>query len=252
MFAEKEWFLGKMTWPEAKEALLKADCVIIPVGSIEQHGHHIAVGNDVFTPMEVIRRVVELSLPKLRLVVTPVVNYGVSEHHMFFPGTVTLKVETFMNVIHDICRSLIRHGVKRIAVFNGHGGNIGPLTQVLQYRLRREFNVEIMLFNWWTYFSDMAQPTHADKVETCVSMYLIPDFVREDKMMKPTKEVWTVDMKEVGWDAKVSPLVLNIEERTDTGGLPPDPASASREYGKKLVETAVERISLVLEKTCKR
>lgn len=250
MASEREWFLAKMTWPEAKEALAKADCVLIPVGSTEQHGHHLAVGNDAYATVEVARRVAEKAHPRLRLVVTPPIHYGQSEHHMAFAGTITLSVETFMDVVYDVCASLVRHGVRRIAVFNGHGGNTAPLSLVLQFRVKREFGVEVMLINWWTYFADIAQPTHADRAETSLSMYLLPDFVREDRIRNPTVKTTAVDLKELGWDAQVSPLLLNMGERTDTGALPPDPTQASRELGEKAVEKAVERITHVLQKLC--
>ncbi|MBS7609123.1 creatininase family protein [Candidatus Bathyarchaeota archaeon] len=245
---EKEWFLASMTWPEAKEALTKADYVIIPVGSIEQHGPHICLGNDAFTTFEIVKKVVEGAYPRLRLVVLPPLYYGQSEHHMAFPGTVSLRFSTFMDLIYDICSSLKRHGVRRIAVINGHGGNTGPLNLVLQYRVKKELGIQTALINWWTYSADIGQPTHADRFETSVSMYLLPEFVREERIEKPSLKPYTISMKETGWNSELSPLLLNMDERTNTGALLPDPTLASKDLGKKFVETAVCRIIYVLEK----
>jgi creatinine amidohydrolase len=252
MVPEKEWFLASMTWPEAKEALTKADYAIIPVGSMEQHGFHLCLGNDALSTFEIVKRIVEEAHPRLRLIVLPPLYYGQSEHHMAFPGTISLRVSTFMELVYDICSSLKRHGVHRIVVINGHGGNTAPLTLVLQYRVKKELGIQVALINWWTYFADQGQPTHADRFETSVSMHLLPEFVREERIVKPTLKPCTVSMKELGWDAEISPLLLNMDERTDTGALLPDPTLASRDLGRRLVEAAVRRIVYVLEKLMDR
>ena len=108
---------------ELRQRAAEDAMVIVPVGSLEQHGPHLPVEVDSMLGETVALRAAELIAEHESVVVLPCIWTGLSEHHMSFGGTITLDFETFFNVIRCVCQSLVRHGFKRIVLLNGHGGN---------------------------------------------------------------------------------------------------------------------------------
>src|ERR671939_106242 len=123
--AEVGVLLANMTWPEAQAALAAADVVIVPTGSTEQHGPGMLLRTDTSIAAAVAERVANRLRP--RAVVTPALPFGLSAHHMRFPGTLSLQPDTFMAVVLDVMRSLEAHGARRVFLLNGHGGNQAAL-----------------------------------------------------------------------------------------------------------------------------
>ncbi|MFC2163799.1 creatininase family protein [Acidobacteriota bacterium] len=129
LFTEKKIknYLPHMTWHEVEMALQKTDMVIIPVGSIEQHGKHLPLCTDIQGVIEECKLIAQ----KTEVLVAPIMWVGISEHHMGFPGTMTISPETFEAVVFEGALSLIRHGFKKIMIYNGHGGNNTAVNNVL-------------------------------------------------------------------------------------------------------------------------
>lgn len=98
--------------------------VILPLGSVEQHGNHLPLGTDTILAHAV---ALAAALETRDAVVLPPPWYGFSAHHMRFPGSITLRVETLMAMVEDIAASVISHGFGRILIVNGHGGNNGAI-----------------------------------------------------------------------------------------------------------------------------
>lgn len=120
--------MEEMSWLEISEALKSGvNTAIIPLGSVEQHGHHLPLLTDTIEAhylSEMIAQEVGFAL------VAPAIRPGYSEHHMDFPGTISLRLETLASIIRDYCASLIHHGFKNIVMLNCHGGNIPVLSAV--------------------------------------------------------------------------------------------------------------------------
>jgi creatinine amidohydrolase len=169
-----EILLYKLTWPEVKDYLKENDVVLFPTGSTEQHGKHIAEDNDAFTALEVAKRVAE----KTGVLVAPVMPYGYSPHHMGFPGTVTLPFEVLAQVYKEVCKSLMKHGFKKIVIMNGHGGNSNVISEALR-KLKEETGktvYSLMVFpgGWAQEITNKTIETrggHADELETSVGLY---------------------------------------------------------------------------------
>ena len=114
-----------LTWPEA-EALGAADALgLIPTGAVEQHGPHLPLGTDCFIAEALANRIAgALEEP---VVVAPIVPGGLSTHHLAFPGTVTLPGAAFEGALDAYVAAFERMGIRRVAIFSGHGGNLGFL-----------------------------------------------------------------------------------------------------------------------------
>ncbi len=115
--------LQLMTWPEVEEYLKNSQGVIIPIGATEQHGPTGLIGTDAICAETLAWRTGELA----DAVVGPTLTVGMSEHHMHFPGSVTLRPTTLITVVRDVVLSLIRHGFRRFFFVNGHGGNTASI-----------------------------------------------------------------------------------------------------------------------------
>ena len=115
--------LENLAFTEVEEYLKKKDIVLVPIGSVEQHSPYGLIGTDFIAAEAVARRAGE----NLDILVAPTVSYGVSDHHMGFKGTVTLRPDTMIQIVMDLVRSLVTHGFRRILFVNGHGGNINTL-----------------------------------------------------------------------------------------------------------------------------
>jgi creatinine amidohydrolase len=246
--------LERMTWQEAEEAIKSADYIIVPIGSHEQHSYHLELQNDIALTYEIAKKIAEKAKLSLRILVSPRVSYGLSEHHMHFPGTITLSPETFMGLIGDICSSLVRHGAKNIVLLNGHGGNDQALW-VAATELQRELERDILIIDWWRFARDIEVKEaksefwgHACEMETSMAMYLLPDTVRRDRIVRPFVRSPEISLEPKGYSEKVQPNPTRyFEDYTNTGSVG-DPTYASKELGEKLIEASVDRILYILTK----
>ena len=115
--------LEELGWPDVVEYLRHDDRLILVVGSTEQHGRHLTFATDVWQPWEIARRVSD----QTGVLVAPPVNYGMSLHHLGFPGSLSLRPQTLSSIIADLLESAYGHGFRRILILNGHGGNVAAI-----------------------------------------------------------------------------------------------------------------------------
>jgi creatinine amidohydrolase len=121
--------LDRMTWPEIRaEQERGRDTVVVAFGATEQHGPHMPLATDALLGDHLARLVAE----SLDAFVAPTVRIGCSEHHLAFPGTLSLSDATFHGIVADIVRSLARGGFGSAVLLPTHGGNFGPLARALE------------------------------------------------------------------------------------------------------------------------
>jgi creatinine amidohydrolase len=190
--AEQTIFLEHLRWPEIAEALAAGmTTVVVPCGAVEQHGPHLPL----FVDAEHGTRLGEEVARRLgNALVAPTIRVGCSEHHLAFPGSLTLKEETFVAVCRDYCTSLAHHGFRYICLLPTHGGNFAPIDRALS-----DLNDAVGPDCHVAAFTDLLGTVrvwkqvvdeecglgdrvggHADIAETSIMLCLHPDLVRED------------------------------------------------------------------------
>ncbi len=182
--------LWECTRREIREAMesgaLKA--AVVPAGSTEQHNEHLAMIQDTASALLVAQNAALQLYPEV-IVATPV-PVGISPYWMERKGTLTLRRETFLAVVFDICESLRTHGLKAILILNGHGGNAEPLkSEVPGWREKLGIRIEAHSY-WEAYTSENASrymqsgfamiPGHAAEFETSFALAAFPERVRRE------------------------------------------------------------------------
>ncbi|GMV06177.1 MAG: creatinine amidohydrolase [Gemmatimonadota bacterium] len=177
-------YLPHMTRPEVEGLLARSDMVIIPVGSIEQHGTHLPMGTDYLNGEERAKLIAQ----RADVLVAPVLLPGQSPYHMEFPGTITLPSTLIQEVYVEAARSLMRHGFKRFLILNAHGGNNAISTFVVDRINQETEGIAVKLNDVVGPFLDRtarrtdpdmepALDRHGGTGETAESLYLIPGLV---------------------------------------------------------------------------
>src|SRR5689334_1615681 len=140
------------SWPEVESYLTRCKAIVIPIGSTEQHGPNGLLGTDAICPEFIAKRAGD----EAGILVAPTFNVGQAQHHMAFPGTITLRPSTMIAAMVDWARSLAHHGFERLYWLNGHGGNIATMTAAFSEiyhagSLSAENGGRIVckLRNWW-------------------------------------------------------------------------------------------------------
>ena len=178
----------EMTSPEISALDRERIVVILPVGSVEQHGNHMPVGTDTLLAQAVSLAAAEADS---EISVMPPPWYGFSAHHMRFPGSITLSAETLMAVVDDIVTSLVKHGFRRILIVNGHGGN-GGVIDVLGSTLGHKHygKARIAALTYFALAKDAITRLrksgpggmgHACEFETSMIQHIRPELVKIDR-----------------------------------------------------------------------
>ena len=139
-------FFDQMNWMGIEAYLQRDDRIVVIAGACEQHGYS-SVTADVLEPLE-IARAATLVDPVL---VAPPLPYGLSPYFTAYPGTISLRVETFAAVAREVLDAVVRQGFRRVLVSNGHGGNTGVLSPLLVELANAHPEARFELFQWWTH-----------------------------------------------------------------------------------------------------
>lgn len=239
--------LAKMTSPEIGAAIEKEyTTVVFAVGSNEQHGPCLPVSTDTVLGDTLALSVAERLGDALK---APTVNVGCSEHHMRFPGTITLSRETLQRVVKEYVNSLLKHGFKRIVVLPSHGGNFEPLGEIGEEVQRSHPGVKVIVYSDLQGFvgvlmktserlgvSPEASGAHAGESEVSMMMWAKGDMVRKEHIpdakgfMGEFDEETAQRIFEHGIGA-LSPI-----------GVLGDPSGASGEHGRVYIEDLTSAI----------
>jgi len=136
-------YLAHLNYREVEAYLQKSDAILIPVGSLENHGLHLPLGTDFLIPDEIARLIGEQS----SILIAPTVNYGATDDLAGFPGTVSIGTEGLIALLKAICDQLYRHGFRHFLILNGHGGNTAAIQAVGMHLYRK--GAYLANLNWW-------------------------------------------------------------------------------------------------------
>ena len=224
--------LEEMTRDEAREAFDAGALVVLPTGSIEQHGHHLPLVVDTAAVTHVARAAAERARSDIPVVVTPTMHFGVSHHHMEFAGTMSLSSAIYIQTVCELVRGLHRHGARKVVLVNGHGGNQNPNGVVSQTIVHDEgLDIAVGSLSYWSVpimrkdgSKGSVSPGHAGHFETSLMLALRPDLVQLEHRIAPLGPLNSIEHgQEHGAFARA-------------GGTTDDASQADAEEGKRLLE----------------
>ena len=179
------------TWPEFPALIARQPVCIIPIGSVEDHGRHLPLDTDNFLIASVCDAVAE-RIPE-EVLLLPVIPYGFEDHHMSFPGTITVKPEHLEAFVLDITLSLAHHGFQKILLADGHGSNM-PILDLAARKTIIQSNALCACFIWPSLITGLLKETrespfpggmsHACELETSVYLYLNESAVYMDRAVR--------------------------------------------------------------------
>ena len=184
----KAYLLPEMTWPEVEAALGTVEVAIIPVGAHEQHGPHLHEDCDAVLATEYAKRLTTRLYP--HALMTPTINFGLSQHHMNFPGTITLQPETLVSIMRDIVSSLRHHGIRKFLFLSGHTGNV-PALNIGCQKLSAEMDIEAYYAKTSASAKEAIEKHihsplfgHSCEREVSEALYLAPHLINRERLTK--------------------------------------------------------------------
>ena len=226
--------LMKLTAHQVKEG--HYDKAILAVGSCEAHGQHIAEGCDTLVSYELSKKIAD---NVDGLLVLPPVTVGYSGHYDTFPFTLTLSYDTVTQVIYDIMESVLRNGINKIFVFNGHDGNIAPI-EIASRKIKEKYpDARIAsLPEWWVIAGKLLPEGtfevwngvgHAGEGETSIAYHLFGEYC-EPELATCVIPDHLIDGIDIKWD---------FSEITNTAQTV-DATKGTAEKGEKMTNVLVD------------
>ncbi len=228
--------LEKMTWAQVEDYLKKDDRIILVTASCEEHGYHMALGNDSITGYKLATMVGE----RAGVIVAPVLYFGMSTPLVDFPGTISLQTPTFQAVVMDILSCVYRQGFRRIFIVNAHGENVPCLEGMVPQALAAYPGMQIKIRTWFTHnkvvqmvMDGFPRPDgHAGANETSVSLYLTPEIVNMELAES------TIPKKHILFYGPAE-----FRQAHPSGAMGAGLKKANAEFGKKVVDFVVDTFS---------
>jgi creatinine amidohydrolase len=248
--------LQDMSWPDVKELDFKRTVVLCPLGAFEQHGRHLPFTTDTDIVTAIARRVE--SARAAAVLCLPTLWTGHSTHHLNFPGTISISQMHYVDVIVDMCASLLRAGARKIFLLNGHGGNDIPVRAALR-ELKSDraatAGTHVVFSSYWQIASATISRhresgpggvSHACEMETSIMLHLHPERVRmararRDGPMHPSP-YRKADMQLV----KPVYYVSEFDELSESGVIG-HPDLASAEKGRLFLEGIVSEVGTFVD-----
>lgn len=221
------------------------EAAVIPVSAIEPHNRHLPLGQDFRHTTWVAKESCRRAWEKTQTVIClPTIPYGVDCNLMDFPLTIHVSQAALDGMVRDIIVSLRQHGICKIVILNGHGGNdFTPLVRQIQ----SDMDVYVFLCPWWQVGRDQYDEIfeqaddHAGEFETSVALALYPELVEQEHAGAGEPRPFRFEALQKGW-VKTSRRFSRLNDHCAAG----NPATASAEKGKIYLELVCERISTFL------
>lgn len=227
--------LEDMSWPDIESELQAGTrLVVVMTASIEQHGPGLPLAVDAIRSDELGERIAD----ELGCFLAPTIRPGLSDHHMSFPGTISLRSETFEAVVRDYCRSLDSHGFEHVALVTTHGGNTAALQEAAA-EADDELDAHVFVAGDRESFLDVRYGAmqrhgvdaldagkHAGAAETSFLLETRPDLVEPSELRQ-------------GFVGEIEGDIEPLETYSEWGVLG-DQTKATRGAGRTLIDDCVE------------
>jgi creatinine amidohydrolase len=237
--------LADLKWTDVA-ALSRDTPIVIPIAALEQHGRHMPLFTDSLLLGEVIRRVAERLTG--RVLFTPLMWLGNSEHHLDFPGTMTASPRVYLDLLRDMVENFVFHDFRRLVLVNGHGGNIVPAQQALfELRQKHRDRSDLLLLST-TYWTLGGKPNekdpslvqsrmgHACEWETSMMLRIAPHLVGDLSKVQPVPFGNPFEPASRAWITK---------DRTEPGHIR-NPRGATAEKGELILRTFADDVVSLL------
>jgi creatinine amidohydrolase len=232
------------TWQEVETYLQTSRGIIFPIGSTEQHGPTGLIGTDAICAEAIAHGVGEVT----QAIVAPTINVGMALHHTAFPGSISLRPSTLIQVVRDYVTSLVKAGFTKFYFINGHGGNIATLKAAFsetyahleELQIKNAQEVQCQVANWYMCSSVYKlakelygdeEGSHATPSEVAVTQYVYPEAIKQ-AYLSP----------EVASGHKIY-SATDFRLRYPDGRMGSNPALATPEHGKQFYDLAVKELS---------
>ena len=222
--------------------------VILPVAATEQHGAHLPLATDRMIGEHFCRQLHQ-TIPQ-QVLILPSLAVGCSDHHLDFPGSLSLGHTSFQMYVEDVLSSVVHHGFSNLIIFNSHGGNQGIGQVIMESFGYENKTVKLVLITWWRLvlnaLSELSTTGpggvgHAGEFETSLMLHIAPDLVQMDRIEPMANEAsypWAEGDMIRGANAG---LYRTMKEMTPNG-VYGDPKAANPEKGEQITTLVVDRL----------
>ncbi|HIM27832.1 MAG TPA: creatininase family protein [Candidatus Marinimicrobia bacterium] len=235
-----EWDLTQTNQARLKQHM--PNVAVLGSSAIEAHNYHLPEGQDFLHTEAIVKRVAQMAWEKTSSVIClPTIPYGVDCNLLEFPLTIHVKQTTLDLMLTEIVASLAHHGIRKIVLINGHGGNdFTPLV--------RQIQADLGVFIFWCNIYEVGQDKHneifdtaddhAGELETSMALALFPELVELEQADSGASRPFQFEALEQGW-IKTSRMFSNLNDHCGNA----DPSLSTAEKGQQYLDFICNRIS---------
>ncbi|WP_017548180.1 creatininase family protein [Salinicoccus carnicancri] len=249
--------LHYMTWPEIKEEFKKSKIILVPLGSMEQHGLH-SINGDYLAATHVAEKVAE----KSGSLYTPTLPFGNSSYFKSFPGTISLREETVTSAIYDIIENFLDHNQYKIVFLNGHAGNKSAINNAVRTLSEKHEKLEVYTFNLWQSLTEIQKKEvyplekdpsgHGAEPLSSIMRYLYPRYVDSShkKFEQNRKEIngkRILNLNQLNVDGINIDAYMNMEDISDDG-IYSESFQPDEKIGEQVLEYIINNVLNALNK----
>lgn len=252
--------LHYMTWPEINEQFQQDKIILIPLGSMEQHGTH-SINGDYLAATHIAEKVAE----KSGNLYTPTLPFGNSIYFKSFPGTISLREETVTSVLYDIIENFLDHNQYKIVFLNGHAGNKSSINNAVRTLNEKHEKLEVYTFNLWQSLTDEQKKEvypldndpsgHGAEPLSSIMRYLYPEYVdlSNERFKQSKKKVngkKILNLNQLNVDGINIDTYMNMEDMSNDG-VYSDDFKPDEKIGEQVLEYITNNVLNALTKLYK-
>jgi creatinine amidohydrolase len=202
---------GTMTWPEVEEVDRSRAVVLLPMGSVEQHGHHGPLTTDTIVSLRLCKPLAD-AVPELTWLELPPLIYGYAKHSAIFPGTISIEATTLSLLVRDVLRGVLSQGFRNVVMLNSHYENAEFAIDGAAQALDGVSGAKALMMMWWEFIPDPVIAEvfgadwrgwlyeHAGLTETSLMLRCAPEVVRTDRVREDTSTPSAYRFRILPWE----------------------------------------------------